>query len=61
MVERYIKEYASACKKKLKEYPEVCEEYKNQVVAKIDKTVNLRNRGLITADEAIKIILERFE
>lgn len=34
---------------------------KNKIVTKINKAVKLRDRGLITADEAIKIILERYK
>lgn len=61
MVERYIKEYANACKRAIKENDLMGSNAKNKAIEKINKAVKLRDRGLITADEAIKIILERFE
>lgn len=60
MVERYIKEYANACKRKIEENNLMASNEKNNAAEKINKAVNLRDRGLITADEAIKIILERY-
>lgn len=61
MAERYIKEYANDCKRKIEENDLMGSNLKNKVVAKINKAVKLRDKGLITADEAIRIILERFE
>lgn len=61
MAERYIKEYANNCKREIEENNLMGSNIKNKAVAKINKAVKLRDRGLITADEAIKIILERFE
>lgn len=61
MAERYIKEYANNCKREIEENNLIGNNIKNKAVAKINKAVKLRDRGLITADEAIKIILERFE
>lgn len=61
MVERYIKEYANDCKRKIEENNLMWSNVKNKAIAKINKAVKLRDKGLITADEAIKIILERFE
>lgn len=61
MVERYIKEYANDCKRKIEENNLMESNVKNKAIAKINKAVKLRDKGLITADETIKIILERFE
>lgn len=61
MEERYIKEYANDCKRKIEENNLIRSNLKNKIIAKINKAVKLRDKELITADEAIKIILERFE
>lgn len=61
MAERYIEEYANDCKRKIEENNLIGSNLKNKIIAKINKTVKLRDKELITADEAIKIILERFE
>lgn len=61
MAERYIKEYANDWKRKIEENDLMGSNLKNKAVAKINKAVKLRDKGLITADEAIRIILERFE
>lgn len=61
MAERYIKEYANDCIREIKENDLMKSNVKNKTIEKINKAVKLRDRGLITADEAIKIILERFE
>lgn len=61
MAERYIKEYANDCKRKIEENNLMGSNVKNKTIAKINKAVKLRDKGVITADEAIKIILERFE
>ena len=61
MAERYIKEYANDCKSTIEANDLMGSNLKNKAVAKINKAVKLRDKGLITADEAIRIILERFE
>ena len=61
MAERYIKEYANDCKRKIEGNNLMGSNVKNKTIAKINKAVKLRDKGLITADEAIKIILERYE
>ena len=61
MVERYIKEYANDCKRKIEENNIMEANVKSKAITKINKAMKLRDRELITADEAIKIILERFE
>ncbi|MDY2606898.1 MAG: hypothetical protein SOV90_03060 [Lachnospiraceae bacterium] len=60
MVERYIREYANACRAGIKNYDLMKEEYKEKANRAIDNALKAREKGLITADEAIKIILERF-
>ena len=60
MVERYIKEYANACKKAIKSNIQMETDVKNHIIEIINKAIKLRDRGLITADETIKIILERY-
>lgn len=61
MAERYIKEYANDRMRKIEENNLMGSNVKNKAIAKINKAVKLRDKGVITADEAIKIILERFE
>ena len=60
MVERYIKEYANACKKEIASNTEMKDSVKDHAIEVINKAVKMRDRGLITADEAIKMILERY-
>ena len=44
----------------VKNYDLMKEEYKEKANRAIDNALKAREKGLITADEAIKIILERF-
>ena len=57
-VERYIREYANAEKKNGKEWMEK-EEY-CLYCKKIEKIIDVRERGLITATEAIKLVSSAF-
>lgn len=57
-MERYIKEYASARIKDTKENELMQSRYKESKINKIERVLSLRSSGLITADEAIKLILE---
>lgn len=41
MAERYIKEYANACKRKIEENNLMASNEKNKAVAKINKAVNV--------------------
>ena len=59
MAERYIKEYAAVCKRAIKNSDSMRENVKERANKRIDKAVKLRDSELITADEAIKMILER--
>lgn len=54
-MERYIKEYANARIKDVKTNKLM---HKNLIVKKIEKVLELRTAGLITANEAIRAILE---
>lgn len=57
-MERYIEEYANACKKKIEENDLMEPAVKNKITAKINAAVKLRYKQLITEDEAMKLILE---
>lgn len=57
-MERYIEEYANACKKKIEENDLMEPEVKNKITARINAAVKLRSKQLITEDETIKLILE---
>ena len=60
-VERFITEYANACKKEIKESNLMGENFRDEVIGKINQAVYLRDIGYITADEAVKMILTRFD
>ena len=57
-MERYIEEYANACKKKIEENDLMEPEVKNKITARINAAVKLRYKQLITEDETMKLILE---
>lgn len=58
-VERFIKEYAAYQKRYIKEKAFFfTEEQKEDAIKKIDRTVKFRQAGLITVDEALKMIME---
>lgn len=58
-VERFIKEYAAYQKRYIKEEAFFfTEEKKIEAIKKIDRTVKCRQNGLITVEEAIKMIME---
>lgn len=60
-MERFIKEYANHKKKAIVENTMMQEEKKKEALKHIEKTLNARNRGLITIDEAIRNILDCFD
>lgn len=60
-MERFIKEYANHKKKAIIENTMMQEEKKKEALKHIEKTLDLRNRGLITIDEAIRNILDCFD
>ena len=57
-MERYIKEYASSKLADVKKNRLMREFCKEEAIGKIEKALSMRERGLITVDEAIKMILE---
>ncbi len=61
IVERYIKEYADACKREIKHNTNMQDNVKNHAIEVINNAIKMRDRGLITADEAVKMILERYK
>ena len=60
-MERFIKEYAGYKKAQILQYELMTEEKKTEALKHIDGVLKARERGLITADEAIKSILYFFE
>ena len=60
-MERFIKEYANHKKKAIIENTLMQEEKKEEALKHIEKTLNARDRGLITIDEATRNILNCFD
>ena len=61
MVEKFIKDYAKVKKNDILVDDFISEEIREKAIEKIDKTLKLRERGIITRDEAISMILNCFE
>lgn len=61
MVERFIKDYAEVKKNDILVDDFILKEIREKAIEKIDKTLKLREKGLITRDEAISMILNCFE
>ena len=57
-IEPYIKQYAKAKKKAILSNELMGEMIKQNGVKNIDKAIKFRERGLITADECIKMIAD---
>lgn len=57
MVETFIKDYAEVKKNEIKSEPKIRENIKEMAIAKINKAIFLRERGIITRDEAILAIV----
>ena len=57
-MERFVKEYASYLKKEIKSNDLMQEKYKIEKLEKIEKILRMRNRNLISANEAIKTLNE---
>lgn len=55
-IERYIREYASAKRTALKNNSLINNGIKKEMLRRIDGALVARERGYITADEAIKLI-----
>lgn len=56
MMERFIREYANYQKKNVSNIL-VNEEHRKEAVRRIDRAVKAREKGLVTVDETIKMIL----
>jgi len=57
-MERFITEYAKYKKNYYRNNNLMKNEYKDESIDKIDKVLKLRERGLITINETMKIITE---
>ena len=57
-MERFIKEYANYKMKDIESNGLIVKEIKNKKIDRINKSLKLKENGLITIDEAIKTILE---
>ena len=57
-MERFVKEYASYLKKEIKSNDLMQEKYKTEKLEKIEKILRMRNRNLISANEAVKSLNE---
>ena len=56
--ERFIIEFANYCLRELENNENMNTDVKNDIWRKIARTVNLRQNGLITAREAMQLILD---
>lgn len=61
MVEKFIKDYADVKKNEIKVNPYIKEEIKERAIEKIDVGIFLKEKGYLTRDEAILVILNCFE
>lgn len=57
-MERYIKEFASARIKEVKTNDLIQENIKKSIINQIEYALKYREKGIITANETIKMILE---
>lgn len=57
MIPRYLREYANATKKGIMENAFIRDEIKVQAVDRIDKVLHIREKGIITIDESILMIM----
>lgn len=57
-MERFVKEYASYLKKEIKNNGLMQEKYKVEKLERIEKILRMRNRNLISANEAVKTLAE---
>ena len=60
-VERYIKEYAASKKRDISSNTWMRQDIKENAIKNINGALKAREKGLIIADEAIKLILNCFE
>ena len=61
MVEKFIKDYADVRKNDILVDDFISKDIRKKAIEKIDKTLKFRERGIITRDEAISMILNCFE
>ena len=61
MVEKFIKDYAKVKKNDILVDDFISKDIREKAIEKIDKTLKFRERGIITRDEAISMILNCFE
>lgn len=61
MVEKFIQDYAEVKKNDILVDDFISKEIKEKAIKEIDKTLKLRERGFITRDEAILMIVSCFE
>ena len=57
---RFVKEYANYSIDKIKRYELMNKDVMTRAIEKIKKAVELYERGMITEDETIEMILNRF-
>ena len=60
-IPRFIKEYANYTKKSIFNSELMMDEIKQKTIVKIDKALQLTEKGLITIDEGMKLIVNCFE
>lgn len=60
-IPRFMKEYASYTKKSIFNSELMMDEIKQKTIVKIDKALQLTEKGLITIDEGMKLIVNCFE
>ena len=60
-IPRFMKEYASYTKKAVFNSELMNDEIKQKAIKKIDKALQLTERGLITIDEGMSLIINCFE
>ena len=61
MVEKFIKDYAKVKQNDILVDDFISKDIREKAIEKIDKTLKLRERGIITRDETISMILNCFE
>ena len=60
-IPRFMKEYASYTKQSISNCELMKKEIKEKAIIKVDKTLQLTEKGLITIDEGMKSIMNCFE
>lgn len=60
-IPRFVKEYAAYQKRSIKGYDLMKADIKEKAIKKIDRTLIVLERGLITVDEAMNLIMKCFE